>query len=386
MLTHLALRDFRNFVSLDLDVPGNGLVIVGNNGHGKTNLLESVACLGLMRSFRGARDVDLIRFGASAFHIRAVESEPARFNTVALGFERASKRKRVALDGVEQSRLSTALGALPSVIFSPADVTLVSGGPGERRRYLDVMLALSSAEYLKALQAYRHALVQRNAILNTAHRKGLSRLETEAQISVWEPALAANGALIIAKRSDFVTKHKERYAALCASIGETLPALMRYSGVSEDSTQANTEDSQASSQNAGGVDTQRALLLTAFEQQRQSEIRRGTTLVGPHRHDLLLALGARDVRTFGSAGQQRSAAISLRLLELSVLRESLGYPPLLLLDDPFAELDSGRSARVLDLLDEAGVEQVLLTVPRLEDIPAAFKRLDRRTICEGVLS
>jgi DNA replication and repair protein RecF len=120
--------------------------------------------------------------------------------------------------------------------------------------------------------------------------------------------------------------------------------------------------------------------------QRSTEVRRGITLVGPHRDELHLQLGGRDLRTFGSAGQQRSAAIALRLLELATLRGALGYSPLLLLDDPFAELDLGRAGRVLDLLEDAGASQVLLAVPREEDIPLAFTRLDRRTMRDGALS
>ena len=123
----------------------------------------------------------------------------------------------------------------------------------------------------------------------------------------------------------------------------------------------------------------------AYTQQRTQELRRGVTLVGPHRDDLQLLLGGRDLRTFGSAGQQRSAAIALRLLELATLRDAVGYPPLLLLDDPFAELDLGRAGRVLALLEDAGASQVLLAVPRVEDIPAAFTRLEQRAMCDGLL-
>jgi DNA replication and repair protein RecF len=142
---------------------------------------------------------------------------------------------------------------------------------------------------------------------------------------------------------------------------------MRYSG-----TSANAEQF-------------RNVYLAAFEQQRANELRRGVTLVGPHRDELQLLLGDRDLRTFGSNGQQRTAAIALRMLELATLHEMLGTPPLLLLDDPFAELDAKRSMRVLALLAEAGVGQVILAVPRDEDIPSAFTRLERRRMVNGAL-
>ncbi len=373
MLAHLALRDYRNLASLDLTVPAAGLVVVGENGQGKTNLLEAVAYLALLRSFRGTRDIDVVRFGAPAFHVRATLSAPARAHTVGVGFERASKRKRATLDGVEQTRLTQALGALPSVEFSPADVSLVAGGPGERRHYLDVMLALSSPTYLQALQQYRAALLRRNATLRAVQLSGTRSASAEERVSVWEPALAASGGVVIAARQRFVAEHAEGYAALCAQIGERDIAHLRYQSVSSD----------AAAQGDPGA--QQQALLAAMLAQRGTELRRGSTLVGPHRDDLVLQLGGRDLRTFGSAGQQRSAAIALRLLELAVLTRALGHAPVLLLDDPFAELDLGRAARVLDLLEAAGAAQVLLAVPREEDIPPVYTRLERRVMRGGVL-
>jgi len=365
MLSTLTVRGFRNLTALDLSFPDAGLVIIGENGQGKTNLLEAVAFLGLLRSFRGARDPDVVQFGQPACHVRAVLAPPAAWHTVAVGFDRGTKRKQVTLDGVEAPRLASALGALPSVTFAPADVALVAGGPAERRHYLDVMLAMASPAYLGALQRYRGALLRRNAALKLAQREG-GRGDHVARVSVWEPALAEAGAQLIEARRLWVTRHEAAYAGLCATIGETQATMLRYQGL--------TGDAPAEA------------LADAFAQQRAMEMKRGVTLVGPHRDDLVLQLGGRELRTFGSAGQQRSAAIALRLLELATLREARGYAPLLLLDDPFAELDLGRAERILSLLEAAGVAQVLLAVPRTEDIPDAFTRLDRRLMRQGALS
>lgn len=387
MLTRLVARDFRNFEQLDVAVPANGLVIVGENGHGKTNLLEAAAYLALLRSMRGARDVDMIRFGAPALHVRAELSPASAVQQVSVGYERATKRKKAILDGVEQTRLTAALGAVPSVGFSPADVALVAGTPGDRRRFLDVALALSSPAYLAALQQFRGALVRRNAVLRLVHRDAsLARSPAHAeQVSLWEPVLAEQGAMVTAMRVQFVAGHAERFAQLARAIGERQPVAMRYA-----TTSLSADRGERAADHAQSVTDLRAhyaaLYTQALTQQRSNELRRGVTLVGPHRDDLALLLGGRELRTFGSAGQQRSAAIALRLLELSTLRTALGRTPLLLLDDPFAELDLGRASRVLALLSDAGVEQVLLAVPRVEDIPAAFTRLTRATMHEGVLS
>ncbi len=370
MLDHLTVRDYRNLAALDLDVDAAGLAVVGDNGHGKTNLLEAVAYLRLLRSWRGARDADVVRFGAAGFHVRATLRPPAAVHTVGVGYERATKRKRATLDGVEQPRLSDALGALPSVCFSPMDVALVAGGPGERRRFIDVALALTSRSYLLALQGYRAALLRRNAALRELQRAGRSATGGESRVAVWEPALCEHGGALIAARRAWAHTYAEPYAERCAAIGEAAPVVLRYQGPAGESSDADLPSA----------------LAELFAQQRAQELRRGVTLVGPHRDDLQLLLGGRELRTFGSAGQHRTAAIALRMCESATVQAVLGAPPLLLLDDPFAELDARRAHAILGLLANSGVGQVLLVVPRAEDIPSAFTALPRRTMRDGVLS
>ncbi len=368
VLRTLALRDFRNLARLDLAFPAAGIALVGENGQGKSNLLEAVYYLHLLRSVRGARDVDVVRFGADGFHI-AARAEGGAHHELSAGFERTGRRKRVKVDGAEPARLSDALGALPCVLFSPADVDLVAGSPSARRRYLDILLALSSRPYLAALQKYRHALAQRNAALRDAQRQ--SGAKTEQRIAVWEAPLAQHGATLWRERVTWTSEASPRFAAMCAAIGEQTPVGMRYA-----TTLA------PASRDAGDVaDT----LARALEQKRGLDVRRGLTHAGPHRDDLTLTLDGRDLRAFGSAGQQRTAAIALRLLEGDTLRERLGAAPLLLLDDPFAELDARRSARILELLADQGMGQTLLTVPRESDIPPALTQLPRWTIAAGVV-
>jgi DNA replication and repair protein RecF len=385
MLRRIVVRDFRNFEQLDVAIPSGGLVIVGENGQGKSNLLESVAYLSLLRSSRGARDADCIRFGAGAFHVRAEATPPAFHHAIGIGYERSTKRKRATLDGVEQPRLANALGALPSVSFAPADVALVAGGPAERRRYLDVVLALTAPAYLVALQQFRNALLRRNAELRIAQREG-ARIsgQHDARVAVWEPAIARHGAVITHFRSVFAGAHAERFRELSAAIGESQPMTMRYMP-SIDFASANADTSAVGGESADRTREIETALALALESQRAQEMRRGMTLAGPHRDDLQLLIGGRELRTFGSAGQQRSAAIALRLMELATLREALGSTPLLLLDDPFAELDTRRSARVLSLLEHEHIGQVLLAVPRDEDVPEAFTLLERRVMSGGVL-
>ena len=192
----LSLRDFRNFERLELTLPAPGIAIVGENGQGKTNLLEAMYYFSLLRSARGARDVDLVRFDAAGFFIDARLCAPDA-HELSVGFERAGRRKKVRRDGVVADRLSDALGTLPAVMFSPTDVELVSGGPSARRRYLDIMLALTSRGYLHALQQYRGGLERRNAALRAAARQ---TRDMSASIEVWEGPLAEHGATLVRTR------------------------------------------------------------------------------------------------------------------------------------------------------------------------------------------
>jgi DNA replication and repair protein RecF len=391
VLRRLAPRDFRNFERLDLALPSDGLVVVGENGHGKTNLLEAIYYLQLLRSVRGARDGELVRFGGAGFHIsaeldRPIDSGADRQNAaraVGVGFERAGKRKRARLDGAEPSRLSDALGAVPSVIFAPGDVALVAGSPAERRRYLDVVLALTSRRYLAALQAYRGALVRRNAALRDAARTG----RDAGRATVWEPALAEHGAVLWLERRRWVAERAQHFSALCSAIGERAAMRMRY--VSALAVPDLPEDGGATGHPGDDVGDRVAVVRTALEralvERRAIDVKRGLTHAGPHRDDLELGLAGRDLRVYGSAGQQRTAAIALRMLEAATLRDHLGSEPLFLLDDPFAELDARRAHRILGLLGEVGLGQTVLVVPRASDIPSELTRLACRTIRDGVI-
>jgi DNA replication and repair protein RecF len=310
-----------------------------------------------------------VRFGAPGFHI-AARTSGGTYHELSAGFERQGRRKRVKLDGAEPPRLSDALGALPCVLFSPADVDLVAGAPSSRRRYLDILLALSSRPYLAALQRYRAALAQRNAALRESLRGTGAR--AEQRVAIWEAPLAEHGAVLWRDRVAWSEQTAGRFAELCAAIGEQAPVAMRYT--------TQLEPASASLRDIADA------LARALEHRRGLDMRRGITHAGPHRDDLALTLDGRELRAFGSAGQQRTAAIALRLLEAETLRERLGAAPLFLLDDPFAELDARRSSRILDLLADQGMGQTLLTVPRESDIPPALSSLARWRIAAGVVT
>ena len=364
-LRQLSIRSFRNLKRTEIDLPSAGIALVGENGQGKTNFLEAIYYLRLLRSLRGAQDAELVTFGEAGFHLAAT-IEGARAHDVSVGFDRLGRRKKIMLDGAEPERMADALGAFPAVIFSPRDAVLVAGAPVERRRFLDVMLALSSRPYLLALQRYRGALARRNAAMREMR---LNHAAREACAAVWEPALAEHGAVLFTARTEWAAAYAAQYASRCDAIGERGSATLRY----------------ASSLDASRTDAEQAL-LDALERKRPIDVKRGITHAGPHRDDLELSLDGRELRTYGSAGQQRTAAIALRLLEASTLREAARAEPLVLLDDPFAELDARRAQRILELLAAEERGQTIVAVPREDDVPEAFTRLERWRVIDGALA
>lgn len=341
-LNRLTIRNFRNLAALDLDLPPRGVVIVGDNGHGKTNLLEAVYYLVLFRSFRGAKDRELVRFGEAGFFLAG--EGPDR---VTAGFDAQRRRKKVTVGGREAGRLGDAVGRITAVVISPEDREIVAAGPAGRRRYLDVLLALSDPGYLRALSALRVALKQRNAAL----RRG----QGETAWAFDGPLVTASRA-VAGRRRQWIAAQRERFAELCRGLGERAAADMTYH--------------PHAGHDAGDDDFGRTLAA-----KRERDLRRGTTTVGPHRDDVKLTLGGRDLRHFGSAGQQRTAAVALRLLEAESLRLAADTSPVALFDDAFAELDSGRQARLLALIRETLPGQAIVTAPRDAEVPVEL--LDR---------
>ena len=364
VVTALSTTGFRNLATAKIEIPPSGAVLIGENGHGKTNFLEALYYLQLLRSFRGALDVDVVAFDREGFHLGGTVEAGSVSTTLSIGFETATRRKKATIDGKKPDRLSDAFGHVPTVMFSPRDAQLVSAGPSERRRYLDIMLAATSRKYLPALHSYRTALQQRNSALRSAMRGGGS----EDEVQVWEPAMAEHGAVLVDARSEWADARARQFGELCAAIGETETASVRYRA-----------------RLAGTGDT-RAALAGSLDEHRAVDLRRGITHAGPHRDELVLELGGREMREFASAGQQRTGAIALRMLEAATLRESRGVKPVLLLDDPFAELDSRRSAAILELLGNSGFGQTFLCVPKAEEIPVELSRVERWGIRAGVIT
>lgn len=352
-LSELSLRHFRNLGVQDLQIPEEGLALVGENAQGKSNLLEAIYYLETFRSFRGARDDQLVAFGQDVFRIVGT-MEDARGSDatlrVAAAFQRSGRRKKVTLSGDEPPRLGDALGHLGAVIFSPADVAVVNDGPSERRRFLDIVLSLNTEGYLEALQRYRHVLAQRNAALREN--------QGEAMVRIWDRSLVESGARVVEGRRRWLQDRGPLFSRYYAEVAGGQAATLEY------------RPGFALELATDGEETE-AALRRALETSFSREVRTGTTVVGPHRDEVRFYLeGERelDVREFGSGGQRRTVALALRLAEAATIREVRGREPVILLDDVFAELDAGRSERILDLMEREETGQVILTAPKESDV------------------
>jgi DNA replication and repair protein RecF len=362
-LDSVEIRDYRNLAHVELALPEGGLALIGDNGQGKTNFLEAVYYFQLLRSARGARDADAVRFGGDGFSLRGTVHGAAS-TSVSIGFERATKRKQVKLDGVAVARLSDALGMLPAVMVSPADTMLAGGEPAARRRYVDVLLALTSRRYLAALQSYRTALKHRNAAIREIARRGRGN---EAGVAVWEAPLSLHGGILVIERRQWLAEVADRFSTLCTAIGERGRVELRYEG-----SVANDADPAEA-------------LTRLLDARRANDIRRGATNTGPHRDTLAMTLDGRELRAVGSAGQLRTAAVALRLIEAETYQRRSGSAPVFLMDDPFAELDARRGAAIVSVLRDSAIGQTFLAVPKASDIPAGFSQLPRATVIDGAI-
>lgn len=318
-LLELHCQSFRCLDGLRFE-PGAGLnVIRGGNAQGKTSVLEAILFAATSKSHRTNNEEDLVRHGAESFHIAVSAERADRSVRIEANWWQGAKRFKV--NGVAQARVSDILGRLHVVFFSPEDIELVKGGAGERRRFLDMELSQVDASYLASLQQYRQVLRQRNELLRGGH-------PDPDLFAAWDTQLAAHGGALIAARRSFLLDLAPLAAEAHARIADGELLALEYNPDVEDAEN----------------------LLQMLERNRASDIRRGTTGRGPHRDEVRLSVAGHPARSHGSQGQQRTAALSLKLAELQLVKRRTGEYPVLMLDEVLAELDASRADSLFDAI------------------------------------
>lgn len=326
IVKRLKVKDYRNARDRTVELCPGCNAFVGANARGKTNLLEAVYFAGVGKSFRTPRDKELIHRDCSrAFIIVEAERETGT-ETVKIILDREAN-KRVAINDVPISRMSELMGVCPVVLFCPDGLKIVKEAPADRRRFMDIALCQVSKAYFNLLSRYDKILQSRNKLIKSGGA-------TRATVAPWDELLADAGAGIIKSRRGYIAKlssHAEKFHAYLSSGAEKLE--LDYEGADGD-----------------GVDAVKSNLLEKYELDFDNDLRQKYTHTGPHRDDIAIRVDGTDVRSYGSQGQQRTVALSLKLAETELLTEVLGTSPVLLLDDVFSELDRDRREKLLSTL------------------------------------
>lgn len=347
IIESIELKNYRNYENLHLTLDPGTNIFYGDNAQGKTNILESVFLGCTSKSYKMAKDRDMIRFGVEEAHIKlCVRKRDVPFR-IDMHLKKA-KSKGIAIDGIPIKRASELFGIANVVCFSPEDLSLVKEGPALRRRFMDLELCQLDKVYVHHLISYNKLVNQRNRLL-----KDLSyRPEYMDTLDAWDEQLILHGEKLISIRGNFITElnkiiHEIHY---------------RLSGGREDLRILYEPSAEAGSYEE------------ALGKSREADIRHRLTMVGPHRDDINFLIDGIDIRKFGSQGQQRTAALALKLSEIELVRRQIQDDPILLLDDVLSELDANRQNYLLELLKQT---QTIITCTGLDDFVNNRFQIDR---------
>ena len=380
-------QNWRNLAEASADFSPGINVLWGMNAQGKSNILEGIYFFARGRSFRGARERELVRFGSDfARADLAFRRDGFSEDTLLDAVLPASGKKRLTKNGAPLSSTAEMLGLFRAVLFTPQNLTIVTGGPLERRAFLDIALSQISGDYLACVRRYAKLLAERNALLR---RAGDGEPVSEEEWTVYAEGMAEYGARIAGYRREYVSllaAAVERYFAGMTG-GREIPGLLYRSHALPDGHALPDLLTDPTAQADGGP------LLAKLSENREREIAAGSTLWGVHKDDVILTLNSADARTYASQGQQRSLVLSMKLGEAEIAKRIGGEYPVILLDDVFSELDEERRRYILDSLSgedgagEDGVRQIIVTSCEPDVIPGArAERVTFRHVKNGTVS
>ena len=347
VIDSIDLKNYRNYEELHIDLNSGTNILYGDNAQGKTNILESAYVCCTSKSHRNARDREMIRFGQDEAHIKLMVNRRGVPHRIDMHLKK-NRPKGIAVNGVPIRRASELFGMANLVCFSPEDLNIIKNGPSERRRFLDLELCQLNKLYVHSLVQYNKVLLQRNRLLKDISFKP----EYESMLEVWDGQLVRYGIEVIRARREFT-----------GQLGAIIEEI--HSGLSGGSEKIRVSYEP---------DTDEAELEAVTAKNHSQDIRQKTTVAGPHRDDLSFMVNEIDIRRFGSQGQQRTAALSLKLSELALVKQLSKDDPVLLLDDVLSELDSSRQDHLLSAIQ--GI-QTLITCTGLEDLIDRRFQMDR---------
>ena len=337
ILKSVALSHFRNYSDLYLEFDQGTNILYGDNAQGKTNVLESVYVSGTTRSHKGSKDKELIQFGEEEAHIRTMVEKKGKPYQIDMHLKK-NRSKGIAINKIPIRKASELFGILNIVFFSPEDLNIIKNGPSERRRFLDFELCQLDKIYLFHLTNYNKILSQRNKLLKDVNFKP----ELKDTLSVWDAQLVSYGTKIIAARKEFITQLNEIIFGMHKKIsGGKEELLVSYE-----------------------PDVEEGQLEVELLRNQEKDLKFGMTSVGPHRDDMCFLIHGIDIRRFGSQGQQRSCALSLKLSEIELVKSSIQDTPVLILDDVLSELDSSRQNFLLNSIHDI---QTIITCTGLDE-------------------
>lgn len=333
----LKLNQFRNYESLEVSFDGGTNLFYGNNAQGKTNILEAVYLCGTTKSHKGSKDREIIRFGEEEAHIRMELVRKGSSYEIDMHLKK-NRPKGIAVNGVPIRKAAELLGIANFVFFSPEDLGIIKNGPAERRRFLDMELCQLNKLYLHELSNYNKVVIQRNKLLKECSFQN----QFEDMLDIWDMQMLRYGKALIEAREKFV----DELGMIIAEIHRKLTGgreelVVRYE------------------KNVSSGEFEKKLSLT-----RARDLKMKMSMTGPHRDDLLFEVKGVDIRKYGSQGQQRTAALSLKLAEIELVKRAIKDTPVLLLDDVLSELDSSRQQYLLDSIHDI---QTLITCTGIDD-------------------
>ncbi len=337
IIKSIELSNFRNYESLNLEFDRGTNILYGDNAQGKTNVLEAIYLSSITKSHKGSKDQDIIKFGENEAHLRTYLEKDGDTYKVDMHLRKNSS-KVIAVNGQKLKKAAGLLGLLNVVFFSPEDLSIIKNGPSERRRFIDMELCQLDSFYLYNLNNYNKIVNQRNKLLKDIY----TNYSLKDTLDIWDSQLISYGSKIIERRISFINQLNEIIYDIHKKLsGDKEEILIKYE------PNVFIEDFE-----------------NKLKQNQEKDIKLKMTTVGPHRDDICLDVNGIDIRKFGSQGQQRTAALSLKLSEIELVKKFTKDTPVLLLDDVLSELDSNRQKY---LLDSIGNIQTIITCTGLDD-------------------